>query len=241
MTVCVAAIAEGGEKIILATDNMITVAIGGNIQYQREDASHKKINKLTNGTYALFCGQLSFQESVLRLTLDKISPNASPLEVANFTRVALREFYHQLCQQEILMRFNLNWDIFVNKQQQLNQELVKELVQKINAFTPDIHVIIAGHDDKSGDAFLGLAGGIGYLFERTLEGFLTSGSGGELAKFSLILHDYSPSLGAEKAEGLVRQAIIDAKKSPGVGDLGDLVIISRPAKQSNPQYPKRDL
>lgn len=238
MTVCVAAIANGGSEIIVAADNMVTLVVGQSIQYQKEDNNHKKIWNILPGIYALFSGALHIQEPLLRLSLGKIRPNSSPFEVATILRSSLQEFYLQKCEEEILLRLNLTWKAFIEKQQQLSPEFVRDLLQKINGFILDIQVIIAGFDSNSGQPFLGLVVGNGILFEKTLEGWLTSGGGGELAKFSLILHDYTISLSAEKAESLVRQAVSDAKRSPGVGDLGEVIIIPKPTSQTVPEPPK---
>ena len=96
---------------------------------------------------------------------------------------------------------------------------------KINNFNLDINIIIAGYYAESQQCYLGIVAGNGFLIDNTLQGFVTNGSGGDLAKFSLILNNYKQSLPANEVERLVRNAMADAKKSPGVGELDDLFII----------------
>jgi 20S proteasome alpha/beta subunit len=227
MTVCIAAIAENGKKMVLATDNMITTGIGTSIQYQKENKDHKKIVQLNDHVYVLVAGALHVMNPVIVMTKEEIKPNTSPVKAANIVRENLQKFYLQKTEEEILRRININWDFFKNHQKEMDSEIIKDLYTKINNFNLDINIIIAGYDEQNHNPYLGMAIGNGYLFDNTLNGFVTNGSGGDLAKFSLTLSDYAQSLSVDKVQNLVEKAIIDAKKTPGVGDLGDLIIIPK--------------
>lgn len=225
MTVCVAALAENGKKIVLGADNMLTIGIGTSIKYQKEDKDHKKIIKLNNNTYALFAGALHVMAPLLVYAKENIKDNNSPNKAAEKLREGLKQFALTKIEEEILEKVGFNWDIFKNKQQTLNSDIVKDLYNKINNFNLDVEIIIAGFDTQSQHSYLGVLSGNGFLVDHTLDGFLTSGSGGDLAKFSLIFSNFAQSLSVEKVKELVEKALNDAKKSPGVGDLGDLTII----------------
>ena len=83
MTVCVAAIAENGKKMVLASDNMLTVAIGTSIQYQQEDTDHKKIYELNTNVFALTAGATSIADMVISEARGKITQGQKPATVSS--------------------------------------------------------------------------------------------------------------------------------------------------------------
>ena len=145
MTVCIAAIAESGKRLILAADNMINIPIGNTINFQKEDKNHKKIYRLNENVYALAAGALHTITPVMRETEKAMGPKSSPLDVANIMRRKLQDFYLQKTEEEVLMKVNYTWDFFKNKQQQINQIILNDLYEKINKFNLDIQVIVAGY------------------------------------------------------------------------------------------------
>ncbi|MGE5297900.1 MAG: hypothetical protein ACM3KM_01930 [Acidobacteriaceae bacterium] len=225
MTVCVAALADNGKKIVIATDNMATIAIGQTIQYQREDKDSKKLFQLNENVYALTAGALHVINPVIKKAKEEIKTHTTPTKCATIIRESLEKFYLQKTEEELLKRYNIDWDFYRNKQALLGEEVRKDLFNKINNWNLDINIIVVGYDSSNKECYLGVVLANGYLMDKSLENFVTNGSGGELAKFSLILSDYNKSMTVEQVEELVRKAIKDAKKSPGVGDLSELKVI----------------
>jgi 20S proteasome alpha/beta subunit len=235
MTVCVAAIADNGKKLVLAADNMLTIGIGTSIQYQRENKDHKKIVRLNDNVCALVAGALHVMNPVIETAKNEIKQNTSPLKVANILRESLQKFYLQKIEEEILKTVGINWDFFKNNQNKMDPEIVKDLYNKIKNFVLDINIIVAGYDSQSNNCYLGVVGSNGYLIDNTLSGFVTNGSGGDLAKFSLILSDYTQSLSVDRVSEIVKKSVSDAKRSPGVGELGDFIILP---KEETPKSPR---
>lgn len=235
MTVCVAAIADGGKKLVLAADNMLTMGIGGSIQYQSENVDHKKVVKLNDNVYALFAGALHVMSPLVNFAKDNIKNNTPPLKVAEKIREELQRFALQKIEEEILKPAGLSWDIYRNKQKDLNPEIVQDMHRRITSFGLDVNIIIAGYDAQAQQPYIAEVSGSGVLIDRTLEGFYTNGSGGQLARFSLILSNYSQSADLPRVETLVKKAVADAQRAPGVGTLGDFIVIplEREAQGSN--------
>jgi 20S proteasome alpha/beta subunit len=225
MTVCIAAIAEKGNKVVLAADNMLTIGIGNSIQFQKENNDHKKIVKLNENVYALFAGSLNIMNPLLGWARENIKHNFNPQRAAEKMREGLEVFVHQKIEEEILKKAGLSWDLYRNKQKELNTDLVKDLYGKINGVNLDVNIMVAGYDAQNKQCYLSNILGNCSMVDNTLQGFMTNGSGGDLAKFSMILSDYTQSLSVERVEELVKKAVIDAKKSPGVGELGDIIVI----------------
>jgi hypothetical protein len=223
MTVCIAAIADKGKKLVIASDNMITLNIGGTISYQKEDAAHKKIIQLNENVYALFAGRLDTMNPLVAKAKEVIKTNTSASKAAQLLRDQLHEFAQQKIEEEILSRAGMDWNVFKNKQTQLNPEILKDVYNKVVNFAFDIQIIVAGYETPE-KPFLGLILGNGTLLDHTLSGALTCGGGGELAKFSLIVSDYNQLLSAEDVESKVRKALADASRAPGVGSLGELIV-----------------
>lgn len=223
MTVCVAALAENGKKLVVASDNMVTLGIGTTIQYQKEDRDHKKIVRLNDHVFALTAGTLHIISPIIKLAKESIDRNTKSESAAEIIRESVQKFCLNKIEEEILKKVGFDWDYYKNKQNQLNPDIVKDLYNKISNFSVNVSIIVAGVD---GDVpYLGLISGNSVLFDKTLESFLTNGGGGDLAKFSLIINDYSKSLSLSKVEEIVRKAISDAQKSPGVGELGEILTV----------------
>ncbi|HEX7724533.1 MAG TPA: hypothetical protein VF438_02235 [Candidatus Paceibacterota bacterium] len=224
MTVCIAAVADNGKKLIVTTDNMITVSIGGTTQYQREDTNYKKLYKLNNKTYALIAGSTAPTDTIVRLAMKKIGPNMTPRNAAEHVKEAFQDFYRGQIEDSFLKKFGIGMHSFMNDQKKLDPIVVKDLLDKINGYATDTFITVAGYDETAGGAYIGTVGGF-TLVDRTVEGFFASGGGADLAKYSLIISGYSYDKPVAEVEVMVRKAMNDARKSPGVGDMGDLVTL----------------
>lgn len=227
MTVCVAAITDNGKKLILAADNMLTVSIGGTMQYEKEDAEHKKIYQLNSQTWALGAGTTNFIDSIIKEAKKDIGVNQKPVNVADKVKLSYQKFYLGMAEDSVLKKHGLNWDAFNKDQKNLDPQTVKNINDELNGIKPDVLIIVAGYSkEDDNECYLGTVGGY-TLVDRTIEGFCTVGNGGDFAKYSLLLSDYSKTLPIEKAEELVKKAIKDAARSPGVGQLGDYFVVPK--------------
>lgn len=226
MTVCIAAIADKGKRLILASDNMFTLQVTGTTQYQKEDKDHQKIHKVNNNTYVLVSGGLNDAGSILKLV--KVGANMKPDNVAEQVKIAWQTYYRKQIEDLYLKKYNMDLDFFNNQQKKLDQTFIADITAKISAFVPSAFLMVAGYDNDTKEFYIGTIGGW-TLLDRTSEGFSTNGSGADLAKFSLILNNYNKDIPLADAEKLVKQAVQDAKKSPGVGELGQYIVLPESA------------
>ena len=63
MTVCIAAICEGGKSIVVAADRMFTVGAPVNVEFE---TSERKIERLLNSCVALSAGNSAYAYEILR-------------------------------------------------------------------------------------------------------------------------------------------------------------------------------
>jgi hypothetical protein len=223
MTACIAAISDNGKKLVIAVDNMLTHNAG--VPVQRTDAAHEKMVQLTDdGIYAMAAGANLVIHPVIDEVLQK-RPVGSPKEVAEIVRTTLQEFYLRKVEEEILKIFNLDWPTFTQSQSQLSPQVLNDIHSRIQNFSLDINIIVAGIDQGTGEAHVSVISGNGISLDRTSDGVISIGSGGTLAAVSMILSNYTKNQTASAVEKLVKKAMKDAKRTPGVGDLGKLVTL----------------
>jgi hypothetical protein len=223
MTACISAIAEDGKKVIVAADDMLTHnVVAGGPAVQRLDQGHDKTLKVNDRVYALAAGANHVIHPVFADIALKVSATTTPQEAAEIARVSLRTFYLQKVAEEILMTYNLTWDTFG----QANPSIVPiaQIQQAINGFNLDIAIIVAGVDQTE-SAYVSVVSGQGALLDRTSDGVVAVGSGGHLASVSMILSDYQKSKTVKEITKMVKKAMKDAKRTPGVGNLAKLEVL----------------
>jgi hypothetical protein len=172
---------------------------------------------------------------VITASIPEIKPNSSPQEVAEIIRGKLQDFYIKKAEEEVLKPMLITLDLFRGQQRQLSDTLLNQILMKLGNFNLDVNIVVAGINQQSGTSFLGMVQGNGVLLDKTMDCAVTNGSGGDLARFSILLSNYSKNLNTDEVGKIVKDALIASKKSPGVGDLGDFVILPASPHQAQQQ------
>src|SRR6185312_4501065 len=91
MTVCIAALADDGRNIILATDKMLTtVNAAGTYQYEQEDV--KKINHITPNCVVLLSGFIDHAFLILESTKRKVDESGEQISSAKVLEILKQEY-----------------------------------------------------------------------------------------------------------------------------------------------------
>lgn len=220
MTICIAAIAENN-KIIAITDKMIT--LGGGVATRYEISENNKAIKLTNKAIALFAGNVLAANEIFQLAKAKIAPTTTNITtIANSMKEAYFEYWTNSLNNQLFQRYSLTLATFMQKQNTLNEDLVKDINGILANTNIGVEILVAGVDTAPHLFFIGNPGTITSL---DAIGYALIGSGGQHAQLSLIESEYNA--GISKQNGLY--ALLEAKKraeyDPGVGQLCDIVII----------------
>ncbi len=222
MTICIAGIAEN-KKIVACTDKMLTIEAP--VKTAFEISENSKAIKLADKVVAMFAGDVLKANAVLKLAKTKIqSGNISTEKVAEIVENAYKEQWVSDIEKALLQRFGLDRKSFVNKQKELEPELVKGVNNLIGNYNLAVEIIVAGVDADEPHMFKILNPGIKQAQDPI--GYCCIGSGTQHATFSLIESEYNPSFEEAKSVHSVLQAKKRAQYDPGVGELTDIVIIN---------------
>lgn len=222
MTICIAGIAEN-KKIIAFTDKMLT--IGAPVKTAFEISENNKAIKLADKVVAMFAGDVLKANAILKLAkLNIVNSDIGVEAVAEIVQKAYKEQWVKDIEEALLQRFGLDRKTFVNKQKELEVELVKNINNTIGTYNMDVQIIVTGIEKTEPRIFKIENPGIKQAQDSI--GYCCIGSGTQHATFSLIESKYNPSFNEEKSIHAILQAKKRAQYDPGVGQLTDIVIIN---------------
>lgn len=222
MTICIASLCEDSNKIIVASDRMITV--GEIIEFEHEVT---KFEPLTNNSIVLTAGSATVQNDILKDVKSKIKKyNDVPFEDLN---AIIKSSYLEVrnrCSEELFLKpLGMDLDTFYKNQRSFLPEFTFRLIEKIENNNLDVSLVLCGFDEDKGNIQLIDDPGNSESFNSV--GFCAVGSGSLNAVSIFTLHHYAPSFNLEKALYLTYAAKKNAERAPGVGCDTDIVIISK--------------
>jgi 20S proteasome alpha/beta subunit len=191
MTVCIAAVCDGGNAIVVAADRMFTAGAPINLEFE---TAEKKIEALSPSCVALLAGNSAFGTEILQGALATLQGAQRPeliiaAEAVKDSYVAVRG---QKVRDTVLIPF-LGPD-FVRAEQlgstvpqylQAQAAVYQNIIITMNQFNLGSDIIVAGVDDHGGRlAVIGHPGTIAW-FDKL--GYAAIGSGGIHATMRLSL------------------------------------------------------
>ena len=215
MTVCIAAIAKKGEKLVLVSDQMVTANIPISYQYETDDVS--KIFELTDFSVVMTAGNALFAYEIVSNSRKKINAeNLTTLEdVAEVVRQEYVNYRRRLIERDVLEPRGFNLKSYYEVQQKLNMAVVSEIENRLIGFNMGVDMIIAGHNDKECHIFSLVHPG--QLISNDAIGFACVGIGAPHALYHIIDSEYKKTFTLEEAEKVVEAAKQKSEKAPGVG------------------------
>lgn len=222
MTICIAAICEKGEKIIVAADRMITV--GQIIEFEHDVP---KFVDLTDNCVVMTAGSTTLQNDIIKEASSKIRALKKP----NFKQITdeLKNAYTNLrikrAEETILKPKNLNFQAFYQNQRIMLPEIVFQMTDAINKTNLGVEYILCGFDDDGGHIHYIVDPGTSECWDSV--GFCAIGTGNINSVSAFTAHNYAPNFPIEKSLYLVYLAKKEAQRAPGVGNDTDIVVLAK--------------
>lgn len=228
MTVCIAAVCEGGKKIVVAADRMFTAPPPLNLEFE---TSEKKIEVLAPSCVTLFAGNSAFATEIIRGARRKLAGAQSPAyAVAGKVQESYLEVRFAKVREQIILpnlgpdflkaeSLGISMPTYLQPQAGLYQQLAAVMAN----FNIQSDIIAAGIDSEGARlAVISHPGTTAWLDKL---GYAAIGSGGIHAIMRLALGAQTSQNSA--AETLYR--VYEAKKAsevaPGVGTATDITIV----------------
>jgi 20S proteasome alpha/beta subunit len=230
MTVCIAAVCDGGKSVIVAADRMFTAPPPVNMEFE---TAEKKIEQVSPGCVALFAGNSAYATEIIQGALDALAGAQRPQVPVVIER--LKESYIRVRNQKVRDQIiipalgpdfvraealGMNIPTYLQAQQAIYGQMVMMQQQ----FNLGSDIVVAGVDDLG--ARLHVLSHPGTTASLDKLGHASIGSGGNHANMRLALGAQTKN--SNLVETLYR--VFDAKKAaevaPGVGQETDIAIVS---------------
>ena len=218
MTICIAALYNNGEGVVLVSDQMVTASIP--IGYEFEHQEIPKIASLTDSApiYALSAGDVLLGTEILNIARAQIrqvqnvvtAGQAVDLVRAVYQRVRLIK----IMQRELEPR-GLTLENYYAQHSSLAPQVLQIVDQAMSQTDVDVEFIVAGPGENGYTLHTVINPGL--TNDHTPIGYCAIGSGAPHAMYSLIEAQYTRSLSLEDVKKLVNQAKVRSEVAPGVG------------------------
>jgi 20S proteasome alpha/beta subunit len=218
MTVCIAAKADNGKKVILAADQMATMQ-----HVTREAEGSHKIRKVAERIYILMAGNGVWGNEIIKKVLAHTDPITTVQECAIKTQEAYISQRLALAEQQILYTRGMTLANFTANQNNLQPNIAALIDQQLQGYGLDVIMLVAGID-ADGEAKIYEVSSPGITAEIPGD-FEAVGSGGTHATNSLLAREYRKEMEEKKAVYLVYEAKARSEVAPGVGAKTDMMII----------------
>lgn len=223
MTVCIGAICDKGNSIIISSDGMITSRMPP-IEFETKN---KKISELSNKCLVLTAGDALAHVELFSKVKKECENQCND---TNFFVSKIKESYKFLRERAIRERIlNKNgfedFDVFFQKQQVLNKEIVFGIQREISNFNYGLDILLCGVDEKA-HIFTITNPGTSFCYDSL--GFVSIGSGYFHAFNTMIARECHPQKSVQEMLLIVYEAKKRAEITPGVGSgVTDLSIITK--------------
>jgi 20S proteasome alpha/beta subunit len=224
MTVCIAAMAESGRKIVLASDRMITANFPIPTEFETDDVP--KIYRLGDSAIAMSAGNaLSAYEIIERAKALIASQQINKTEqIVETIRQTYQDYRRQRVIERTLEPRGLSLDKYYAMQQKLVLGVVQDVEAQLSGYNLQVEMIVVGcRDGDECHIFTITHPGVTLLHDAL--GHVSIGSGAPHVMYYFIGSDYKKSLSVETVEKIVRDAKKKSEVAPGVGRQTELLII----------------
>jgi 20S proteasome alpha/beta subunit len=230
VTVCIAAICDGGQKVVVAADRMFTFQAPQNLEFQTPE---KKIEGIGVSCVVLSSGNSAYATEVARAAIQLLDGNHDPpiLHAADVLRAAFAQVRAVKIREQVLVpmlgpdyiKFEA-MGVPLPQYLQYQPAIFQQIAAQMQVFNLGADMIIAGVDDSGARvAYLGNPGTLAWLDKL---GYAAVGSGG--------IHATKLSLGSQTRDSTLSETlyrVYEAKRAaevaPGVGPDTDVAIVER--------------
>jgi hypothetical protein len=192
------------------------------------EQSNRKIDLLGRNFAALTAGDALAHTDLIRTADAEISAMSQPSvrEAASAVEECFIQHRQQLAEKLVLRRVGLDYETFLERQNNLSPELVSALMSEYQAVELEVEVLVVGVDSSGAHLYQITDPGIATCFDSI--GYSAIGSGLPHAEGFLTEADYSPQISSNRAIWLAYVAKRRSERAPGVGSrFTDVLTIER--------------
>lgn len=211
MTICLAALCDHGQKVVIASDRMIT---GDDVEFEQDI---RKFHQVTEICIALSAGSALAQVDLIRGARGELhfKRNQSIREIVTQLKEEFVNARRQKAEELHLKPLGLDFQKFLTLQDRLSENLVLRLTRNIEIEGLHLELLVTGVDASGGHVYFLRDPGTSECFDAL--GFCAIGTGEHHAELAFVRASYSPSISLNRAVFLAYQAKRDAEMAPGVG------------------------
>ncbi len=230
MTVCISALAEGGKKVVVVADQMITANIPISYEFETDDV--KKIYEISDNVCVLTAGNALYAYDVVQKTKLSISTeaqsNSGDLRIermAELLSIHYQDYRRNMVCKRYIEPRGLSLQTYIQSQQVLHASVVQEIEQNLVNYNIGVEMIVAGKDSTTEDGYLFSVTHPGVMVNHNALGYLCVGSGAPHAMYNLIGSGYKKDLSIDQVKEIVLEAKKKSEVAPGVGKATKSVIL----------------
>ena len=215
MTVCVAALCDGGEGMILASDHMITAHFP--IGYEFEDDRFSKVHNLTAEAHAMFAGDVVSGDEIIEMARGAIRNNgvANIGEIAAVVSSVYGQYRHMQASQLCLAPRGLSLDRYYELHPVMNPGIVGSIDEALLHHNIEVEIIVVGRTKEQYSIHAVHHPGRSSCVDAI--GYTAIGSGAPYVLLSLLGDKYHRSLPGDRVYEMVQSAKEKSQVAPGVG------------------------
>lgn len=225
MTVCIAAMCDGGTVIVGASDRMLT---SGDVQFE---PSQSKISALTRSIVVMVAGDSALQTEILYELREQIDAliDAAPQDWLNVRDVATwyGQYYDEArlrrAERNILAPFGLDRNTFISRQHEFAPTFINQIATELyNYSCPSISAIFAGVDTTGAHLYVVENGAVSC---QDAVGFAAIGAGYWHADSQFMFAGHTRQVNFAQTLSLTYSAKKRAQVAPGVGEATDMFMV----------------
>ncbi len=223
MTVCIAALADKGKSLVLATDTMITMP---GLSYEFEKSNLYKMYELEEKeSFVLTAGSVLDANMIISrsekiLAKQKIdNSDISFSFIVDVIRRVYQDVRREKVVQSLLETRGLTLEAYYRNQRMLAPEIINEVERALTTHNIGTELIVAGRSLATGENSYQIytVSHPGVVNCVTPVGYATTGSGALHASYYLIGTEYSSAKSLKTVEDIIKKAKKQAERAPGVG------------------------
>lgn len=225
MTVCLAALAENGKKLIVASDRMVTSPIA-TMSYQWQSEDVQKITQFGNNL-VLISGLDVFGRSIISTSIKKCTEQkiAYIEDIVEVFRTEFQTFRVNNFVQNNLQSRGLTLEKYYQLHNTLASSLVTAIDGAIGTWQIGVDLIVAGKSQNQ-DFHIYSISHPGVSLCHDMNGYVCIGAGGPHAMYHIIGSGYKKSSNETEIKQIIEAAKKKGEAAPGVGTYTDCRIIS---------------
>lgn len=215
MTVCVAALCDGGQGVVLAADHMITAHFP--IGYEFEDDRFSKVHRISANAYAMFAGDVVSGDAIVEMARNAVRDNgmSNVGEIAALVSSVYGQYRHMQAAQLCLSPRGLTLERYYELHPVLNPGIVGSIDEALMTHNIGVECIVVGRTKDTYSIHAVHHPGMSSCVDAI--GYTAVGSGAPYILLSLLGDKYHKSLPSDKVHKMVQCAKKKSEVAPGVG------------------------